>query len=294
MKTRDLGALVLLAALWGASYLFFRIAAPVMGPVPLAWLRVAVAGGSLAIGLLIASRKTLRFDRYRPFLVLGALNGAIPYVLIAFAEVHITASYAAVLNATTPIFAAVVSAIVLRERITRATALGLVMGIVGVAIVVGWSPVAIDRMIVLSIGAMLLSSLTYALAAVFARHAFTRPDPLQVATGQQIGATLLLTPMLLGLMGTGAIEIRLTTGAVLAVVALGLACTAFAYLLYFHLIGAVGPTRTVSVTILSPVFGVAWSAVFLGEAMTWGSLIGAAIILASVGLVTGLVRFGGE
>ena len=287
MSTRALGALLILAAIWGSSYFFFRIAAPVMGPLPVAWTRVAVAALCLVAYAVWRDRAALRPGSVRAFLVLGAFNAAIPYTLIAFAEIHIAASYAAVLNATTPACTALLAAWWLQHRLTREAVIGLVGGVVGVAVVVGLSPVPLDRITILAILAMLGSSLMYGAGTVWTRKAFRDRTPLQLAAGQQFGGLIVLTPFLGGVTASGAQPIVLQGEALLAVVALGSLCTAVAYLLYFYLIREVGPTGTSSVTTLIPIFGLLWSALFLGEAITAGSLVGTAIILASVWLVLG-------
>jgi len=287
MSIRALGALLLLAAIWGSSYLFFRIAAPVMGPFPVAWVRVAVAALCLVAYAAWKDPSALRPGYARAFLVLGAFNAAIPYVLIAFAEVHITASYAAVLNATTPATTALLAAWWLGQRLTREKLVGLVGGVIGVAIVVGLSPIPLDGITLLAILAMLGSSAMYGAGTVWTRKAFVGRTALQLAAGQQYGALALLTPILAGAAATGAQPIVLDGPALLAVVALGSVCTAFAYLLYFYLIREVGPTGTSTVTTLLPIFGVLWSAIFLGETITAGSLVGTVVILASVWLVLG-------
>ncbi len=287
MSPRALGALLLLAAIWGSSYLFFRIAAPVMGPFPVAWTRVAVAALCLVGYAVWRDRTALRPGDARAFLVLGAFNAAVPYVLIAFAEVHITASYAAVLNATTPAATALLAAWWLGQRLTREQVIGLVGGVVGVAIVVGLSPIPLDGITLLAIVAMLGSSAMYGAGTVWTRKAFRDRTPLQLAAGQQFGALALLTPVLVGGVATGAQPIVLERPALLAVIALGSVCTAAAYLLYFFLVREVGPTGTSTVTTLLPVFGVLWSAMFLGETITAGSLVGTLVILASVWLVLG-------
>ncbi|MGI8857055.1 MAG: DMT family transporter [Thermomicrobiales bacterium] len=258
MRMKDMVMLLLLAALWGGSFLFMRIAVPVFGPVVLAELRVGFAG----IALLLYAAAITALPAFRAhgkkYLILGALNAAIPYTLIAAAELHLTASLASILNATTPLFTAIVAAVWLRDRLDMKKSIGLILGIAGVAILVGWSPLPLNATIVLSVGASFAAALSYALAGMFSKVAFVGMPPLALA---------------------------------IAVVALALLSTSLAYLLYFSLIASVGPMKTLSVTYLIPAFGIIWSALFLHERLRPGTLIGLAIILASVALVTG-VRVG--
>ncbi|MCA1666696.1 MAG: DMT family transporter, partial [Thermomicrobia bacterium] len=287
MRIKDVAMLLLLAALWGGSFLFMRIAAPVLGPVVLAELRVGIAG----IALLVYAAAIRSLPAFRAqgakYLLLGALNAAIPYTLIGAAELRLTTSLASILNATTPLFAAVVAAVWLKDRLDAKRGIGLVLGIVGVAILVGWSPLALNAIIVLSVGASLGAALSYALAGIFSKVAFSGMPPLALAIGQQLGAGLLLLPLALPTAVITRPGQGLSVGVALAVIALALLCTSLAYLLYFSLIASVGPMKTLSVTYLVPVFGIIWSALFLHERLHAGTLIGLAIILASVALVTG-------
>jgi drug/metabolite transporter (DMT)-like permease len=223
----------------------------------------------------------------RKFLTLAFMNAVIPYGLIALAELHLSASLAAILNSTTPLFTALLIAGLARERIGRDLALGLVLGLAGVAILVGWSPVPLTGMAVLAIMAMLIASFSYGAAGVYAKRNLGTYSPFSMAVGQQMAATILLLPLGAGSMVVGDSDQDMSSRAVLAVIALGLLCTSFAYLLYFHLLTEVGPIRTSSVTFLIPFFGVFWSWLFLDEQIKVTMLIGLVVILASVRLVNG-------
>jgi drug/metabolite transporter (DMT)-like permease len=281
VRLRDLAILFLLAALWGGSFMFIRIATPELGTFPLAAGRVL-----LAAPLLWA---WMRFQRTRvdlrplagKLLVIGALNAAIPFALIGAAELYVTASLAAMLNATVPLWATVFSVIWLGERITPKRALGLLLGVVGVGVLVGWSPIVLTRTTVLAIVGVLIACASYALSGVFTRKQLQGIPAPALALGQQLGAvTWLAAPALWQLR-----HAHMTTPALWSLVALGVLCTAIAYPLYFHLIAAVGPMKTTTVTYLLPMFGTAWGAVFLKEPVTRGMLLGMAIVLSSVFLV---------
>jgi drug/metabolite transporter (DMT)-like permease len=287
MKPRDFAALIALAALWGGSFLFMRIAAPALGPVVLAGARVLIAGVALLLYAAAIHRGTHLRTRWRSHLVMGALNAAVPYALISAAELHLTAGLAAILNATTPLFTALVAAVWIKDPLTLKKVTGLVLGILGVAVLMGWSPLPLDAVILLSAGASLLAAAFYGMAGVYAKRAFAGVPPLASATGQQLGAAALLLPVALPLAATTAPSMHLSLVIVLAVLGLALGCTSVAYLLYFHLISAVGPTSTLSVTLLVPVFGLLWSGLFLHEPVTGGTFAGLANILASVLLITG-------
>lgn len=188
------------------------------------------------------------------------------------------------LNATVPLFAALLGAAWLGERITAPRAAGLALGVVGVGVLVGWSPVALDRETLLGVAAMLVAAASYAAAGVYTKRQLGGVPAPTLALGQQLGALAWLAAPALWQLPAA----EPTPAALWAVVALAVPCTALAYLLYFRLIASVGPTRTTTVTYLIPLFGTAWGALFLGEPITRGMLAGLACILASVVLVNGV------
>ena len=284
MSPKDVLALFALAAIWGGSFLFIRIAVPALGPIALVAGRVVLAVLVLWAGLRLAGKRAELRGRWRHLLALGAVNGAIPFTMIAAAELHLTASLASLINATTPLFAALLAALVLGEPITRRRGVGLVLGLVGVAVLVGWSPVEPSLATTLSIGAMLVASAGYGRAGVYTRRFLRDVPPASIALGQQVGALAWLA--IPAMFARPALP--LPAAAVWSLLALGVVSTAFAYLLYFRLIERVGPTRTSTVTFLVPVFGMTWGVLFLGERVTAGMLAGFALVLGSLMLVNGV------
>ncbi|HUY79692.1 MAG TPA: DMT family transporter [Ktedonobacterales bacterium] len=288
MKLRDFGVLLALAALWGGSFLFIRVASPALGPVTLAAARVSLAGVALLIFAAARRQGIQARKRWLRFIILGAFNAALPYALIAYAELRLSAGLGAILNATTPLFTAVVAAIWLKDALTPLKVVGLLMGVAGVTALVGWSALPVDAATLLAVGASLAGAFCYAIGSVYARRALAGAAPLASATGQQLGAAVVLLPFAIPIVATHPQSVHLAPVAVGATLALALACTSVAYLLYFHLITHVGPTATVSVTLLVPIFGLLWSAIFLHESAPLGSFVGLAIILASVLLIVGV------
>lgn len=284
MSARDLGALLLLGALWGASFLFIRVAVPALGPFALMELRVAIAAAALALGAAVVGRVPELRARWKEFLFIGTLNAAVPFSLIAASEIHLTASLAAILNSTTVLFTAVVAAVWADEALTGRKMVGVVLGIFGVVALVGWDPIALSGAVLLSVGAMLAASLSYGLGAVYIKRTFKGLPPIAMAIGQLTGATTVLLPLAVVSLPDG----RPTAAVTLSVLGLTLLSTAVAYLLYFRLIENVGPTSTVTVTLLVPVFGLLFGVVFLREPFGLGTLVGLGIILSSVVLVTGV------
>ncbi|MDX6742368.1 DMT family transporter [Actinocorallia sp. A-T 12471] len=282
MAVIDFICLLGVGALWGASFLFMREAAPVLGPVSMTEARVLLAGVALlAVGALLRKVPDFRRD-WRGFLILGALMAAFPFTLIAVAELEITASLAAILNATTPLFALAVTAVRQRRRPSGPQIAGVLLGVAGVAVLVGLGPLHVDGMMLLAVGASLLAALFYALGGVYTKIRFPDTHPLATATGQNLAAAaILLAPTL-------ALPPRQTpdTGIILSVVALALACTALGFFLFFLLVTRMGPTGALSVTFLVPLFGLLWGTVFLSEPLSWSMPFGMAMVLAAVFLVT--------
>jgi len=284
MGGRDLGALILLSALWGASFIFIRVAVPALGPFVLVELRVGVAAVALALCAAFLGRLPKLRVRWRQFALLGMVNVAIPFSLISTAEINLTASLAAILNSTTVMFTAVVAAVWMGDALTARKVVGVVLGIVGVTVLVGWDPIVMNWFVVLSVGAMLAASLAYALGSVYAKRTFAGSPPLAIAIGQLTAAATLMLP----LAAVSVPDERPSTIVVLSILGLALPSTALAYMLYFRLIENVGPTSTSTVTLLVPLFGLLFGVVLLEEPVGLGTLAGLVLILSSVTLITGL------
>src|ERR671910_329351 len=284
MGGRDLGALLLLSALWGASFIFIRVAVAGLGPFVLVELRVGLAAAGLALSAALLRRLPKLRVRWRQFALLGLVNVAIPFSLISAAEINLTASLAAILNSTTVMFTAIVAAVWMGDALTVRKVFGVVLGIIGVTVLVGWDPIAVDWAVILSVGAMLVASLGYALGSVYAKRTFVGSSPLAIATGQLTAASLLMMP----LAAVTVPDERPSTIVVLSVLGLALPSTALAYMLYFRLIENVGPTSTATVTLLVPLFGLVFGVLLLDEPVGLGTLAGLILILSSVTLITGL------
>ena len=285
MSLKQLAALLALGAIWGASYIFIRVAVEPFGPIPLMFIRVALSGL-----ILVAYARLRRIPlqirpHWRQFVVLGFFGSALPFSLIAWAELSLTGAMAAILISTTPLFTALVAAAGLGEPLTPYKLLGAAMGMLGVAITVGGAPISMDSQNLLAALALLGASLSYALGSVFAKRNLDGLNNLSISSGQLIGATLYLAPVSLIDLPAHAIP----PVAILALLILVVVCTAFAYQLYYYLIISAGPTKTLTVTLLSPVFGVAWGVLLLSEPVSPGMLAGLLIVLLSVGVVTGLI-----
>jgi drug/metabolite transporter (DMT)-like permease len=278
--------LFVLAALWGASFLFMRVGAPELGPVPLIALRVGIAAAVLApFAFARGARGHLR-GRAGPVFLVGLLNSALPFCLIAYATLSLTSGMAAILNATSPLAGAVVARLWLGDRLGPVRALGLALGVAGVVVLVWGRASLAPGGAGLAIAASLAATLSYGVAASYTKVYGAGVDALSLAAGSQLAAAVLLAPAALALWPAHAISGR----AWLSVALLAVFCTAIAYVLYFRLIAHVGPARAITVTFLVPPFAVLWGAVILGETLSPRMIAGAAVVLAGTALATGLVR----
>jgi drug/metabolite transporter (DMT)-like permease len=270
VRRADTGRLVLLAAIWGASFLFNRIAAPTLGPVLTAELRTLIAGLALA-AYFAATGFDPEWRRWtRQYVIAGVLTSALPFLLWAYAALSLTAGLMSVLNATSPMWGAIWGAILLRERMTARKAVGLVIGIVGVALVTKPAPGQIPAVM-----AALAAPFCYGLAGAYLTRWASGAPSRGMAVGTQLAAGLLLIPFI-ALSPPPAAPTPLVAASMLG---LGLLCGAVAYLLYFRLIADIGATGALTVTYLIPLFGVLWGALFLDEALSLSMLGGGALVI---------------
>ena len=285
MTTANMLRLVLLAAVWGSSFLFTRIAVPVLGPAVLIQYRVACAALLLAmVGVYLKKRLDLAAN-WKHYLILGFFNSAFPFLLFAYAATTLTASVLSVLNATAPMWGALIGAALGRERLSAKKVLGLLLGACGVALLVGFDAVTSQPGAALAIGATLVATICYSVAGTYAKSAQSaKPlEPFANAHGSMWASTLLVLPAL-ALFPSPAAP---TAGVMAATLVLGVVCTGAAYIVYFKLIDDVGPTSALTVTFLTPVFGILWGALFLGEIVGWHTMTGAAIVIIGTAMVTG-------
>jgi drug/metabolite transporter (DMT)-like permease len=282
VNARQAIALVFLAAVWGASFIFIDVAVPALGAIAMAGSRAVLAAAVLAVYAL-ASRQALRTGVPLPIVLLvGAVNVAAPFALISAAQLTIPPSLAAIINASAPLFSAVFAAVWLGHRVTRRLAGGLALGLLGVALVVGLAPIDLDAKTLLAVAASTGAAACYAAGGHLHKANFSGVPPVAAATMQQLAAGVLLAPLLLADPPREAPD----AGQIVAVVALAIGASGIGYLIYFRLIAELGATSAMTVTYLVPVFGVLWAAIFRGDEITVGMLAGAAVVLAGVGLVT--------
>jgi drug/metabolite transporter (DMT)-like permease len=282
MSLINIARLLLLAAIWGASFLFIRIAVPTLGPAFLMNGRVLFAAVFLLLVALVLKKRLLLVEHWRHYLQLGFINSALPFLLFAYAAGVLTASLLSVVNATAPIWGALIGILFYRQPMSVKVFCGLVLGVSGVAILVGFDPVLLQPGALLAVAAAASAACCYGIATHYTRRA-KRIEPFANAHGSMWGALCCLLPATV----VFPVQQSLTPGVALAVLTLGVLCTGVAYLLYFKLVQEVGATSTLTVTFLIPVFGVLWGWLFLQEQIGWHTLGGSLTVLTGTALVTG-------
>ncbi len=280
-----------LGALWGSSFLFMRFSALEFGAMATAAGRVGIAATFLLPMVALKGLLPELKKHWKKVFFMGVFNSAIPFACFAYSLLTITTGLSAILNATVPMFGALVAWAWLKDKPALSRIAGIVIGFSGIALL-AWdkatfTPDASGASPGWAVLACLLACLCYGIAASFTKKYMAGINPMVTAAGSQIGATI-------GLIGP-AIWLwpakMPTTTAWLALIVLGVACTGIAYILYFRLIEKAGPQRTLTVTFLIPVFAVFYGAVFLREIVTPWMLLCAAVIVCGTALATGLVSF---
>ena len=280
MSLRILSQLMLLGAIWGASFLFMRVAVAEFTPLALIEVRVAIGAIFLTSILALQGKLSSLRGRTKQFLILGALNSAIPFSLFAFAVKHQTAGLSSVLNSTAPLFGAIVAFVWLGERLRVMQVVGLILGFCGV-VILAMSKNTLDGKLI-AIAAGLLAAMLYGVAAHYTKRSFQGCPPLAVSSGGLIGATVFLLPAMPWSLSEQVPSLKAWACAL----ALGIVCTGVAYILYFRMIELYGASRTMVVAYLIPIFGVLWGFLFLEESINTSMLVGGSIVLAGTVLVS--------
>ena len=279
---------VALAAIWGSSFLFMHLGGAEFGVMATAGVRVAIGAAVLIPVLWFSGHWGELARRPLPILFIGMLNSGLPFVLFAYAVTSISTGLSGILNATVPLFGALIAWAWLKDRPGNSRILGLVVGFAGVALLAGDKASFKPGGTGWAVAACLLATLCYGYSASFTKKYLSDVNPLATATGSQIGATMglaLPTVWYWPAHNPG-------PSAWLALLVLGVLCTAAAYVLYFRLIAKLGPARAVTVTFLVPVFAIIYGTAFLGESLTVWMLFCGAVIVCGTALATGLLKLG--
>jgi drug/metabolite transporter (DMT)-like permease len=281
---------LVLAMIWGASFLFMRTAAVEFGALLTAGLRVGIAALFLLPLLLLRGQGPVLRAHWKPVFLIGVFNSALPFALYSFAVQHITTGLSSILNATVPLFGAMVAWVWLGDKPTLSRAIGLGIGFLGVLLLAAgeasFKPNASGIAPLWAVAACLLATWSYGLSANFAKRFIPHVPPLATATGSQMGATLaLLVPSMLTVPPAAP-----SLQAWGALVVVGVVSTGVAYILYFRLIDQTGPARALTVTFLVPVFAIAYGVVLLGEHITPWMIACGVVIVVGTGLASGLLQ----
>ncbi|CAI8927852.1 transposase [Pseudomonas sp. IT-P74] len=288
MNPVDIFRLLSLAAIWGASFLFMRIIAPVIGSIPTAFFRVSIAAAGL---LVILGLMRISWDfkgKLKTVMLLGVINSGIPATLYSVAAQVLPAGYSSIFNATTPLMGVLIGGLFFHERLTGAKLGGVFLGLFGVGVLTRAGPVAFDMQLLMGAVACLLATTCYGFAGFLARRWLDQAGGLDSrlsALGSMLGATLFLLP----LFGYSVISQPPATwggwSVWLSLLGLGLGCTAFAYIVYFRLLSSIGPVKSMTTTFLIPLFGVLWGALFLDEPLSMAHIYGGLLIALALWLV---------
>jgi len=282
VKAADYTRLVALAAIWGAAFIFLRVAAPVLGPAWTAEIRVLLGGLALLAWFRLTGFDPGLRQHARFYLLIGTVNIAIPFALYSYAAMHAQASLLSIVNSTAPIFGLALSASFGDERITLRKAAGLVLGVAGVALIVQPPGAAADPQFIRAVAAALGACCLYGVTGVLMKRFSAGASPRGMAAGNQLAAALVLLPLLPMLPPLAAPSALVVAN----MLGLALLASGVAFLLYFRLIADVGATRALTVTYLIPLFGILWGWLFLGESLPASALAGGVLILAGTVLVT--------
>lgn len=282
MKTKYFLQLVALSALWGASFLFIRMASPVFGPNVLALLRVTMATATLAL-LMRVMRQHWAWAQWRTLALIGALSVACPFLMFAWAGLHLPAGYSALLNSTAVIFGMFASARMKEDTITPKKLLGCACGFAGVAMIVSLGPVQPTFTVIMAVLACVAASASYGFSTPITKRAVGEMQPLQIAAGIHLFSLFMLLPGAAWSLPRAGFSMA----ALGAVAVMGVATSGLAYLVHLRILRHVTPVAAMSPIFMVPVFGVLWGHLFLGEALGSGTLAGGALVLLASALITG-------
>lgn len=283
MSTRHFLQLILLSALWGASFPFIRVASPAFGPWGLAGIRCILATLVLAVIMRLARQHWPPRAAWPKLALLGVMTIALPFLLFNWAGLVLPAGYSAILNATTPLFSMLGAAAVGDERLTARRLAGCALGFVGVALLVQLGPVDANAAVVLAALACTAASASYGLGAIMMKRATLTNEPLAASAAAHLVAAVLLLPPTVGTAGS----MQVTPGAAVAVLVLGTVTSGFMYWVSMRLLREISASAATSSALMIPLFGVAWGSLFLAEPVTSGMLPGALLVLAAAAMITG-------
>jgi len=280
----DYLVLILLSAIWGASFLFLRVSSPVFGPFFLIEMRVA-SGLLVLLPLCIAMKKHHEIiANWRSLFVLSLCNMTLPFCLLAYATLSIGAGFASILNATVPFFTAILAFTFWQQKLSLTAVLGMLLGFVGVVLLMlSYSGPIAANVPLKAIAAGLLGAVLYGLAINLTAAHLYKVSGVAITTGSLLFSSIILLPFAYWQMPD-----VLPTGSIwFSVFSLGIVCTGFAFVLFYRLIARIGSNLAVTNTFLIPLFSLFWGNLFLAEEVTTYMLFACMLVLAGVGMTTG-------
>lgn len=286
MSAQDLRLLFLLAAIWGSSFLFMRLAIADFGTWPLMLVRVGIAALAM-LAVVYWQKKWRAIQQYwRAIAIVGVVNAAIPFTFYAYASQHLTTGTLVVVNAMTPLFGAIIARFWLDERLSGSRILGLIIGFGGIVCLVYDKLFFEDQHQSLAVLASLAATLSYGIAASFSTKHLKGADPIAVTAGSFSSATLCVLPFAIWFWPSHPIAL----GAWGSVLTLALLCTAIAYIIFYRLVASIGGARSVTVTFLVPPFGIIWGVFLLNEPFGFNELFSTGLVLLGTLLATGFLN----
>ncbi|WP_417662539.1 DMT family transporter [Pseudomonas sp.] len=288
MRLIDLSRLLLLAAIWGASFMFMRVVAPVLGSMPTAFFRASLGALGLLVILLVMRVKWDFRGKLKQCLVLGIINAGLPSAMYCLAALVLPAGYSSIFNAMTPLMGVLIGMLFFSEALTASKAAGVALGLFGVWLLTQTGPVNIDMQMLLGAAACIVATTCYGFAGFLTRKWIGQQGGLDnrlTAFSSLVGASLFLTPLFIGSLIVQPPASWGGSNEWLSLAGLGFICTAFAYVLYFRLISDIGPVQASTTTFLIPIFGVLWGWLLLDEPLSWAYVYGGAIIAVALWLV---------
>lgn len=280
---KDLIELLILSAIWGSSFLFLRIASPEFGPIFLIEMRVASGLAVLLPMCFLMGKFQELKQHWKMIFIVSLTNMAIPFCFFAYSALNMGAGLLSIFNATVPIFTAIIAFIVFRERLPKLGIAGLLVGFLGVVVLVFEPSDSSGVTSQLAIPSALFACVLYGIALNIVSHKLQGVSGIAITTGGLLFSTLLLLPMAIWerpeVMPTGSVWI--------SVLALGIVCTGFGYILFYRLIAKIGSQQAIMTTYLIPIFSILWGNLFLAESITLFMVFGGMLVLMGVGMTTG-------
>ena len=282
VSLRDISELIFLSAIWGSSFLFLRLTSPVFGPIFLIEMRV-LSGLAVLLPLVLFLGKLAEFQKHwKMIAAVSLMNMAIPFCFFAFSAVYIGAGLLSIINATVPIFSACVAYVVYKERLSRSSLLGLLIGFLGVVVLMFNPGESFGSSGWLAILSALLACLLYGAAINLTVNNLQGISGLTITAGGLFVSSLVLLPFALWARP----EVLPVGNIWWSVFALGIVCTGFGFVMFYRLIDRIGAGRAIMTTYLIPVFSILWGNIFLGESVTLIMVVGCILVLLGVGLTT--------